>query len=62
MEWISVSDRLPREIEKVLVINSVGIFDCGWVGLNKGKIVCRNSHSHIGNITHWMPLPEPPKQ
>ena len=47
-EWISVEDRLPEEGEHILVC-----YIDGWI--------C-DQHAPIDNgITHWMPLPEPPK-
>ena len=56
--WISVKDRLPDEGEYVLVWESQGFAYCDklicgiWnIGANNGAI-----------ITHWMPLPEPPKE
>ena len=55
-EWISVEDRLPEKNTSVLVSTDNGIvFQClyaydGW-DLWEGNEV---------NITHWMPLPEPP--
>ena len=54
--WISVKDRLPEENVRVLVllkdhptrIDTDRIVDSRWVRWNS-------------NITHWMPLPEPPE-
>jgi len=60
MEWIAVNEEIPINAKKVLVLNSVGIIDCGWIDLEDGRIICRNSHSFINNVTYWMPLPEPP--
>lgn len=57
--WIKVEDSLPRPKKRVLVAcnhgSKVGIGSYrgdseGW-WLNIG----------VGKITHWMPLPEPPK-
>ena len=69
--WIPVSERLPEEEELVLIIckngkRSVGCYrrfnynnEIMWgfktelnpsIWLNKGR------------VTHWMPLPEPPKE
>lgn len=57
-KWISVKDRLPEDDCPVLVT-------CG-----KGyrSFIARYDHvwkcwkvSHTLRITHWMPLPEPPK-
>jgi hypothetical protein len=55
--WISVKDRLPEDIKPVLVWESQGFayvdnyLNGDWsIGSANGAI-----------ITHWMPLPEPPK-
>lgn len=53
-EWISAKDRLPEYGQKVLVYPSsyfVTLDKHGWTG-NNGS---------MAGITHWMPLPEPPK-
>lgn len=57
-KWISVKDRLPENMEFVFVSNA----DCKSV--NRGFAVFRDGewHSPIDNISHWMPLPEPPKE
>lgn len=58
-EWISVKDRLPEEKVKVLVVLGSNI---------RGKRICIDQRIS-GNwrglgclVTHWMPLPEPPKE
>ena len=62
-EWISVKDRLPEVWQKVIVairVNGDSIVDTGW-WLEDGRTVV--SLGFIQNhITHWMPLPEPPKE
>jgi len=69
MEWISVKDRLPEDRIPVLIYTSYfkmataycdfeGDFSnvtCGWID------AMRVQHSY-GSVTHWMPLPEPPKE
>ena len=57
LDWISVEDRLPSDdLKQVCVWEadcervSVCEFPKGWAGMLKHKY-----------ITHWMPLPEPPK-
>ncbi|MBO7669718.1 MAG: DUF551 domain-containing protein [Oscillospiraceae bacterium] len=61
-EWISVYDRLPDDGTKCLV--------CGARGaIRVARASVRKQHSWwtvVGtskffNATHWMPLPEPPK-
>ena len=63
MEWISVSDRLPEDGIRVLTYadNSamfVASRDDGWY-VDTGEYYYS---SPFTNITHWMPLPEPPKE
>lgn len=63
--WIPVSERLPEEYEPVLVYDpSVGhgqyvmracMCEGGW------KTEFDFDFYKNPNITHWMPLPEPPK-
>lgn len=58
-EWISVKDRLPEEDVRVLV----------WVGENSCNFpLIDTDRIHNGRwvrwdkyISHWMPLPAPPK-
>lgn len=57
MEWISVKDRLPTDFEWCMVYTSGGynaasFFDGTWSPLDADD---------AGFVTHWMPLPEPPK-
>ena len=67
MKWISVFDELPPDTDEVLVIGN------GWDDMNWWRIYfyeADNWHTIDGDvvgvksqrrITHWMPLPEPPK-
>ena len=51
-EWISVKDRLPDVGKFVLIYNEI-------------NGVCLDYHDGVTfgyyDVTHWMPLPEPPK-
>ena len=67
--WISVDERLPDQYEDVLgfchyVYESGGVFDLILTMklTTDGKFVPFNcSPLKEGIVTHWMPLPEPPK-
>ena len=52
-QWISVKDRLPEERKRVLVYNEGGI-TIAW--RDKGEW-----DDIFLTVTHWQPLPEPPK-
>jgi hypothetical protein len=58
-EWISVEDRLPEERQNVLVH-----YVDGWMPiafLLGGKWYQSGGETSWVSVTHWMPLPEPPK-
>ena len=55
-EWISVEDRLPEDSANVLVCHKNGLVTTNaWLGANWWFKNERNP------ITHWMPMPQPPK-
>ena len=57
--WISVKDRLPRCGDRVIMTD--GVFVCEAFLSISGKWV-RNGIGWIeSEITHWMPMPNPPK-
>lgn len=61
MEWISVKDRLPEAKSLVLGINAEE--QRPYVMWFNG--VCWTFEEYViedGIITHWMPLPDPPKE
>jgi hypothetical protein len=57
--WISVKDRLPECGENYLVLKDDGIspYQLAIVWFDRTWDV-----SNADEITHWMPLPEPPKE
>ena len=67
-KWISVEERLPKINERVSVCNryfktnavSVAV-DKLTLWANNKPVWCSELDSYKGAVTHWMPLPEPPK-
>ena len=59
MEWISIEDKKPKIGQNILGL---------WHHNNPHAVYSQNISSWVyakknnGNLTHWMPLPEPPKQ
>ena len=61
-EWISIEERLPESLQRVLAIDTEGdMFTAVYVSFATGRNAWSTSFRHLGSITHWMPLPEPPK-
>lgn len=58
--WISVKDRLPVNLETVIVACKGGVSFAWFNGAywTKGAATKRRP---IKTVTHWMPMPEPPK-
>ena len=61
-QWIPVTERLPEDEKKVLCILEDGFFCIlewkSWDWLwNDGHNVYAEK-----DVTHWMPLPQPPKE
>lgn len=67
-EWISVKDRLPEHGDRVLVAFAKrlggGVASAKFkLGVSVDGWYCDGTFYELGInfITHWMPLPEPPK-
>lgn len=76
--WISVEDGLPEERKRVLILIDTGTVFCGEIRLRELlpewwyyydpqsedmdmlSVVCWSGR--LNPVTHWMPLPEPPKE
>lgn len=69
MEWIKVENDLPKKFP-VMVLNGAcykpdGSLDYMWlatkIGKEKGRYYAwTDGLNKIYEVTHWMPLPEPP--
>ena len=71
-EWISVEDRLPGRHEKFLGYKDNGSTEVvlWWTqeAIDGNPYIFQNRKEPyfgdicVGNVTHWMSLPEPPKE
>lgn len=52
-EWISMEERLPEKMGELCIVNRKS----GDINLS----VYFNHYWNYGDVTHWMPIPEPPK-
>ncbi len=60
-KWISVEERLPKDYVDVLVYDKLdGIGVCQYSSVLR-KFFGDEEGMYL-EITHWMPLPEPPKE
>lgn len=61
--WISVKDRPPEDHVAVFVFDSVcrNIYKA-WMSHDLGEWFSEEYLPDFLNITHWMPLPKPPKE
>jgi len=57
--WVSVKDRLPEDGRSVLLAFPSG-FMCVGRKMRHGE--WHNGQGEVRDVTHWMPLPEPPKE
>ena len=63
-EWISVKDRLPEKDVRVLVWMNDN--EEGYTQMDTDRWNCTMEQGYHWvrwgkNVTHWMPLPQPPK-
>lgn len=64
-EWISVKDKLPEAGEYVVCIakrNPFSMFMPMVARIKKNGWVNPITEQYISEVTHWIPLPEPPKE
>ena len=60
--WIPVTERMPEPFQPVIVCHENGkgehVVEIGF----KREDFWRVWGSRLKNVTHWMPLPEPPEE
>ena len=71
-KWIPVSERLPQArgevCKNVNLLMDDGLVTVGWLNENTGRAYYLDTVADyvmrvpISRCTHWMPLPEPPKE
>ncbi len=62
-KWISVKDRLPENKQIVLVVDEFQEMAVCGIKIYPDVYIfmLHNTSKQIIEVTHWMPLPEPPK-
>ena len=68
MEWIKTSEQKPNNHDKVLVSCEHGVTIAEYAKFNNGnelwwavlRMGTYEDNGEAEQVTHWMPLPEPP--
>ena len=62
-EWISVDDRLPEPREQVLIYSRYDFCESAfYIGVpGKWRVTWNHEMLDADSVTHWLPLPQPPK-
>ena len=58
-EWISVEERLPEQYGPFLIADDKGNMEVATWTKQFGWF---SGGNRVKRVTHWMPLPEPPKE
>ena len=60
--WIPATERLPEEYGRYLCVKRIGKSGAVYVTVMNGDSHGFSvEHIYTDDVTHWMPLPEPPK-
>ncbi len=66
MKWTNVKKRFPNEdgeyFTDILITNGKCVIQCNEHGWDKEEYYFHDGTGKVDGITHWMPLPEPPKE
>lgn len=66
--WISCSDRMPEDTKMLLAFSQGEIVAAYWnwvvnpIDYKKYRAFTYLSRNILDDVTHWMPLPEPPQE
>ena len=62
-EWISVDDRLPEPWKQVIIYSRHDFCESAvYIGIpGKWQVTWNHEMLDADSVTHWMPLPLPPK-
>lgn len=61
-EWIDINHITPKNRQVVNVYRLIGQYDTCIFNADEETFYNSSRHKYrLGEITHWMPLPEPPK-
>ena len=61
--WIPLTERIPEG--ECIAFSAYGEMLIGWIDMNDESdtgYICENGGLYLYNVTHWMPLPEPPEE
>ena len=60
MKWINVEDRLPTDTggAHVMCYSAAGIYSLAWFDSRTKTFY----DGRMSKVTHWTPLPKPPKE
>ena len=64
-EWIPVTERLPEQGKRYLVVRYDYVTETPFVDIlwhDAHDLWWNRLYNGQYNVTHWMPLPEPPKE
>jgi len=62
MEWIKIKDRYPKDGQRVIFYFEVTGISIGKYFYREGyHCFCSPDGWLCDDVTHWMPLPDPPK-
>ena len=61
--WIPLTERIPEG--ECIAFSAYGEMLIGWIDMNDKSdtgYICEDDGLYLYNVTHWMPLPEPPEE